>query len=138
MPAPSTFSSLAARLFSSAAIREQQQQRLCHPRRPSSSYESHTLLRCCFSSKAKDKAKGKSGSAEKEAPPPPAAEKKSSSKKPHWSQQVFYKVSARLVPILDCKEATRPEAIERMWDYIKTNNLQARPIFLAPIRPYYY
>jgi hypothetical protein len=126
MPSPSPFSSLAAKLL---------RQQLLHPPLPSSSSSSSSLAALaaggrCFASKAgkdKDKGKAKSGGSEKDPPPPAAAaEKKASSKKPHWSQQVFYKVSARLVPVLDCKEATRPEAIERLWDYIKSNNLQVR------------
>eukprot|EP00250_Pteridium_aquilinum_P010270 c19257_g1_i1 orf=683-1138(-) len=109
MPSSSTLFSLAGKL--SRAIS-----------RPQPLPPAHTLR--CFSSKGKDKAKGKGKEKEAAAPPPASASAKKSSKKPHWSQLVFYKVSPRLAGVMEKTELTRPEAIERIWEYIKSNNLQ--------------
>ncbi|KAH7302146.1 hypothetical protein KP509_23G058500 [Ceratopteris richardii] len=81
----------------------------------------------CLSSKAKAKGKGKEKDKDEEDASPAAAQKKSA-KKSHWSQLVFYKVSSKLAAVLNPPEEglTRPEAVERMWDYIKTNNLQVK------------
>ncbi|MCO5551724.1 hypothetical protein L7F22_005228 [Adiantum nelumboides] len=111
MRSSSSLSSLASKLFSAARSQ---------PLPAADTYR-------CFSSKAKaNKGKGKEKEKEKEEEAAPAASKKSN-KKAHWSQLVFYKVSSKLSGVLQPPEEglTRPEAIERMWEYIKSNNLQA-------------
>ncbi|KAI5067041.1 hypothetical protein GOP47_0017569 [Adiantum capillus-veneris] len=97
--------------------------KLCRAARPQPLPASSDTYRC-FSSKAKAKGKGKEKEKEKEEEAAPA---KKTNKKSHWSQLVFYKVSSKLSGVLQPPEEglTRPDAIERMWEYIKTNNLQS-------------
>ncbi len=75
---------------------------------------------------------GKKGAAEKEAPEKKvskkgkkgAVSKKSSASKKAPRKQAALKLSPALQAITGEKELSRPETLKKVWDYIKTHNLQ--------------
>ncbi|MCO5566981.1 hypothetical protein L7F22_020664 [Adiantum nelumboides] len=115
MPSSSAFSALASKL--------------CKVTSPSLSSASYR----CFSVKVKSKRVVRSkAEAEAESTPKPKLEPEAESEpKPKPKPQlrgathVLYRISSSLAPVLQTSETTRPDALKRVWDYIKAHKLQS-------------
>lgn len=97
----------------------------------------HPANRCLSSSSSSSAAKAKSKTKTKELPPPPppppaaaaaavAKEEKKTKRKGNndAASKVVYKISSSLSSVVQVSETTRPDALKRVWDYIKARNLQ--------------
>ncbi|KAH7365283.1 hypothetical protein KP509_18G018500 [Ceratopteris richardii] len=75
------------------------------------------------------KVKGKKAEAEGQLNPNSKPKSKSESEKvkPRLSGSalITYRVSASLAPVLQTSETTRPDALKRIWAYIKAHKLQS-------------
>ncbi|KAI5062504.1 hypothetical protein GOP47_0023043 [Adiantum capillus-veneris] len=108
MPSSSALSSLAGKL--------------CKVASPSPLPLSSGSCRC-FSVQAKSK---KVPKAELKTTTEPEPEPEPKPKpEPRGGAQILYRVSSSLAPILQTSETTRPDALKRVWDYIKAHKLQS-------------
>lgn len=82
----------------------------------------------CFSVKGKSKKMDREiqPKSEPKLEPEPELEPKPKSKpKATGGAQLLYRISSNLAPVLQTSETTRPDALKRIWDYIKSHNLQS-------------
>ncbi|KAH7365284.1 hypothetical protein KP509_18G018600 [Ceratopteris richardii] len=79
----------------------------------------------CFAAKAKAKRAETEGQVNSDSKLKSETESKTLKPKLPGSAQITYRVSSSLASVLQTSETTRPDALKRIWAYIKAHKLQS-------------